>query len=97
MKFLQSFEFETAFGKRRAAHEARVAYTVTQGRPQTYGQPAELPEVDEIDFEINLYGTWHKASDDLHDFLMIVIGDNMDWLIEAAQEQALELMCEAAE
>ena len=90
MKFTEAFEFETTFGKRRTSHEVRVTYTVTRGRPQTYGQPAEAPEVDDMDFEINLYGTWHKASDDLHDFLLIVIGDNMDWLVEAARDQAHE-------
>ena len=98
MKFTEAFEFETTFGKRRTSHEARVTYTVTPGRRhpvmrglrQTYGQTAEAPEVDDMDFEINLYGTWHKASDDLHDFLLIVIGDNMEWLIESAREQAHE-------
>ena len=98
MKFTEAFEFETTFGKHRATHEARVTYTVTPGRQhsvtsgllQTYGQPAEAPEVDDMDFEINLYSTWHKASDDLHDVLLIVIGDNMDWLIESAREQSHE-------
>ena len=91
MKFTEAFEFETTFGKRRTSHEARVTYTVTRGRPQTYGQPAEAPEVaDDMEFEINLSGTWHKASDDLHDFLLAVIGDDMGWLIEAARDQAHE-------
>ena len=90
MKFTETFEFETRFGRHRATHEARVTYSVTRGRPQTYVQPAEAPEVaDDMEFEIRLYGKWHKASDDLHDLLLDVIGDDHEWLIEAATEQAL--------
>jgi hypothetical protein len=90
MTFTEAFEFTSPMGKRSETHEARVTYTITKGRAQTYGQPAEAPEVDEMDFEINLSGTWHKASDDMHDFLLQVLGDDHDWLIEAAREQALE-------
>ena len=96
MKYTTAFEFETTFGKRRTGHEARVTYSVTPGRKQTYGQRAEAPEVaDDMEFEIRLGSKWHKASDDLHDMLLDVIGDDHDWLIQAATEQALEAMSEA--
>ena len=98
MTYTETFVFSTRFGRRTATHEARVTYTVTPGRPhsvtsglmQTYGQPAEAPEVEDMEFEIRLGSAWHKASDDLHDVLLIVIGDRMDWLIEAARDQAHE-------
>ena len=89
MKFTETFEFETTFGNRQRCHEARVTYSVTRGRPQTYAQPAEAPEVDGMEFEIRLGSKWHKAGDDLHDLLLDVIGDDHDWLIQAAMEQAL--------
>jgi hypothetical protein len=88
MFFVETFEFETTIGRISETHEVRVTYTITKGRDQTYGQPAEKPEVGEIDFEINLSGTFHKASDDMHDFLLNVLGDDLDWLIEAAADQA---------
>ena len=89
MKFTETFEFETTFGKRRTGHEARVTYSVTPGRAQAYGQPAEAPEVADMEFEIRLGSKWHKASDEFHDLLLDVIGDDHDWLIHAAQHQAL--------
>ena len=67
MKFTESFEFETTFGERRIKHEARVTYIV---------HPTEPPEVGGMAFEINQSGVWHEASDDLHDVLMNVIGDD---------------------
>ena len=88
MLFVETFEFDTVFGRVRETHEARVTYTITRGRAQTYGQPAEAPEVDEMDFEINLGGGFHKASDDMHDFLLNVLGDDLGWLIDAAADQA---------
>jgi hypothetical protein len=90
MKFTTSFAFETRTGAKPVMHEARVTYTIIKGRAQTYGQPEEPPHVGpDLDFEINLSGTWCKCSDDFHDFLLSVIGDDMDWLLEDAREQAL--------
>lgn len=98
MKFTETFEFETTFRKRRVTHEARVTYTIDAGRPQSYGQPAEAAQVaPDMDFEINLSGTWQKASDDLHDLLLEVLGDDLDWLIKSANDQLFEAMLEAAE
>ena len=98
MTFTATFEFETRFGQHRATHEARVTYTIERGRPQTYGQPAETQRVaPDMDFEICLSGTWLKASDDLHDVLLEVLGDDLEWLIENAREQAMEYLLEAAE
>lgn len=96
MKFTQTFEFATTFGKHTVGHEARVTYNVTRGRPQTYGQPAEAPEVEDMNFEIRLGSAWHKVSDEFHDMLLDVIGDDHEWLIQSAREQALEAMYEAA-
>ena len=97
MKFTETFEFETAFGKHRATHEARVTYTIDHAMPQAYGLPAEAAQVGpDMDFEINLHGKWHKADDLLHELLLDALGDDLDWLIESADEQALERM-EAAE
>lgn len=90
MTFVETFEFETEFGRYYRFHEARAIYSVTKGRAQRYGQPAEAPEIGDIDFEINLSGTWTKCSDDMHDFLLQVIGDDLEWLIEAARHQALD-------
>ena len=90
MTFVEIFEFETSFYGRHEDHEVRVTYTVTSGRDQTYGQPAEEPEIGEMDFEINLNGTFHKVSDEMHDFLLNVLGDDLDWLINAAADQAVQ-------
>jgi hypothetical protein len=89
MMFIETFDFTTRFGNRVETHEASVTYTITKGRAQTYGQPAEAPEVGDLEFAIKLSGTWHKVSDDMHDFLLQVLGDDLDWLIEAAREQAI--------
>jgi hypothetical protein len=97
MTFTAPFEFSTDCAAHVAHHEARVTYTVSKGRAQTYGQPAEAPEVGDMDFEINLSGNWHKASDDLHDLLLQVLGDDLDWLIDHAREAALEAAMDAAE
>ena len=98
MKFTTPFEFETRFGNHCVTHEARVTYTIERARPQSYGQPAEPAQVaPDMDFEICLSGAWHKASDDLHDVLLAVLGDNMGWLMENAREQAMEYLLEAAE
>ena len=90
MTFVETFEFDTRLGHRQETHEVRVTYTVTDGRDQTYGQPAEEPEVGEMDFEINLNGTFHKVSDEMHDFLLNVLGEDLDWLIDAAADQAMQ-------
>lgn len=98
MTFTETFEFETRFGRHTATHEARITYTIERARPQTYGQPAEKARVgDDVEFEINLSGTWCKVSDDLHDVLLSVIDDDWGWLIESAREQAMEYLLEAAE
>jgi hypothetical protein len=86
MTYTETFELETRIGRHSQSHEARVTYTITEGRAQTYGQPAEAPEVGEMDFEINLSGSWAKCSPEMHDFLLQVLGDDLGWLIEAARE-----------
>jgi len=97
MKFTETFEFETRFGRQRHTIEARVTYTIDHAMPQAYGQPAEAAQVGpDMDFEVKLSGKWHKTDDLLHDLLLEVMGDDLDWLIESADEQALERM-EAAE
>lgn len=90
MIFVETFDFDTRLGRSHETHEVRVTYTVTNGRDQTYGQPAEQPEVGDMDFEINLNGTFHKVSNEMHDFLLTVLGDDLDWLIDAAADQAMQ-------
>ena len=90
MTYTETFEFETRCGRNRETHEARVTYTIDPGRAQSYGQPAEDAQVGEMEFEIRLGGIWCKASDDLHDVLLSVLGDDLDWLIEAALARHLD-------
>ncbi len=65
-----------------------VLYTITPGRPQTYGQPSEYPDpnIKAISIEVEP-GGWRDAKA-LHDVLAEAIPD--DWLVDEAARQDVE-------
>jgi hypothetical protein len=91
MKYTEHFPFETCLGNNAKVYDVRVTYTVEPARAQTYGHPAESARVgDDLEFEIRLYGKWRKANAMLHDIILEVLGNDLQWLIDSAEEQMRE-------
>jgi hypothetical protein len=91
MKYTEHFPFETCFGSNAQVYDVRVTYTIDHARAQAYGQPAESARVgDDLEFEIKHFGKYRKVSDDLHDMILEVLGDDLQWLIDSAEEQMRE-------
>jgi hypothetical protein len=87
MKYHTITELTLTHGKTECSFAVRISYDVTPGRAQTYGQPAEAPEVGDMAFEVKLRCRWHESGDMLHDLILDALGDDLDWLLDAAREQ----------
>jgi len=72
MKYHVETEMTLTHGKRGHTFAVRINYDVTPGRAQTYGQPAEAPEVGDMAFEVKLRCRWHESGDMLHDLILEV-------------------------
>ena len=99
MTFTEEFTISTVIPgvRSRAERNIRVTYTMTRARAATSQEPAEPSGVDEMSFEV-MHGTkWDKASDDMHDLLIDVLGDDLGWLADSAKEQAMDAAHDAAD
>lgn len=97
MKFTTTTEMTLTHGKAACTFSVRINYDVTPPRAQTWGQPAEAASVGEMDFEVMMSRTWIQAGDEMHDLLLEALGDDLQWLIDAARDKVWQDACEAAD
>jgi len=73
MKYHTITELTLTHGKTECSFAVRISY--------------EAPEVGDMAFEVKLRCRWHESGDMLHDLILDALGDDLDWLLDAAREQ----------